>query len=273
MVMGREFIFLDKEPLVTKIPMRSLLYGEGVFETFRWRGTEPVFLKKHLDRMKNGAKLLSIPMPAKKIIKNSVKEAVDRSNIMDAIVKICLLSSGSMIFHGDADKAHLMVIVKNYEKQKGQMRAHIASFRRNSSPLLCIKSTNYLENVTARREAKNMGYDECIFLNQQDEITEGSSTNIFWIKGEVMYTPSVDCGLLPGITRETIITLGRKLGLEVKEGRFKLEDLLSSNCAFLTNSLIGMAALTQIDSNKINFNEEIYVRIRDALFRKLRWTP
>lgn len=271
-MMAREFIFLDGEPLLTKIPMRSLLYGEGVFETFRWKGTEPVFLKKHLDRMKNGAKLLSIPMPAEKVIKNSVEKAVEKSNIADATVKVCLLSSGSMVFHEDTDKAHLMVIVKDYEKQKERMRAHIASFRRNSSPLLRIKSTNYLENVVARREAKSMGYDECLFLNQRAQITEGSSTNIFWVKGDVMYTPSVECGLLPGITRETIITSGQELGLEVREGRFKLEDLLSSNLAFLTNSLIGMAVLAQVDSNKINFNEEIYIRIRDVLFRKLRWT-
>lgn len=270
----KEFMFLDGEPCGKKIPLRSLLYAEGVFETFRWKGSPPVYLEKHLNRMKRGAELLSIPLPTQKSIENSVQKTVQKSNITDAYVKICLLSSGSMTFYDKAEKGHLLTIIKNYEAQKEHMHAHIASFRRNSSsPLLCIKSMNYLENVLARREAKSMGYDESIFLNQRDEITEGSATNLFWVKKGVLYTPSVDCGLLPGIIREALISIAPDLDFEVKEGKFNLDDVLFSDGAFLTNSLIGVAALTEIDNHKITFDEKIHVRIRGALLRKLRWIP
>lgn len=268
----RELLFLDGELFEKKIPLRSLLYAEGVFETFRWKGSPPVYFEKHLSRMKSGAELLSIPFPTEKNIKNFVEESVKKSNIADAYVKICLLSSGPTTFYEKAEKEHLLTIIKKHNAQKERVRAHVASFRRNSSsPLLRIKSMNYLENVIARREAKTMGYDEPIFLNQRDEITEGGTTNLFWMKKNVLHTPSVNCGLLPGITREALISLAPNLDFEVREGRFNLEDVLSSDCAFLTNSLIGVVAVTAIDDHKINFDREIYIKIRDALFHKLGW--
>lgn len=267
-----ELMFLDGKPFEEKIPLRSLLYAEGVFETFRWKGSLPVYLEKHLNRMKRGSEFLSIPFPGEESVKSSVQEAIRRSSVTDAYVKICLLSSGGMKFHERADEGHVLVIVRSYEPPKEHMRAHIVSFRRtSSSPLLRIKSLNYLGNVLARREAESNGYDEAIFLNERDEVTEGSVTNLFWVKEGVLYTPAVDCGLLPGITREALISLAPELNLEVEEGEFNLDEVLSSDNAFLTNSLVGIAALTDVDNVKITLNEELSAKLRDVLFRRLRW--
>lgn len=269
-----EFLFLDGNPLVEKIPLRSLLYAEGVFETFRWKGSPPAFLKRHLDRMKQGSKFLSIPFPSGEDIKSAVEEAIRRSNLTDAYVKVCLLSSGPTKFYEQAVKSHVLVVVRSYESSKERMRAHIASFKRNSSsPLLRVKSLNYLENVLARREAQDHGCDEAIFLNERGEIAEGSSTNIFWVKENVLYTPAVDCGLLPGITREALISLTTEIGLNVVEGGFDLNEVLYSDGAFLTNSLIGIAALAGVDEIDLKLDEELFVKLRAALFKKFRWVP
>jgi len=269
-----EFLFLDGNPLLEKIPLRSLLYAEGVFETFRWNGSSPAFLERHLARMKQGSEFLSIPFPGEENVKNALEDAIRRSNLTDAYVKICLLSSGSARFYEEAVKSHVLAVVRSYEPSKEHMRANIASFKRNSSsPLLRMKSLNYLENVLARREAGNRGCDEAIFLNERGEIAEGSSTNIFWVKGGMLYTPAVDCGLLPGITREVLISLAPGLGLEVEEGRFGLDEVLSSDAAFLTNSLIGMSALSDVDGTKIALEAKLFTRLRTALFQKLGWAP
>jgi branched-subunit amino acid aminotransferase/4-amino-4-deoxychorismate lyase len=269
-----EFLFLDGNPLVEKIPLRSLLYAEGVFETFRWRGAPPVFLGRHLDRMRQGSEFLSIPFPGGEDIKSAVEDAIRSSNLTDAYVKVCLLSSGPTKFYKRAGEGHVLVIVRSYEPSKERMRAHVASFKRNSSsPLLRVKSLNYLENVLARREAQGDGCDEAIFLNERGDIAEGSSTNIFWVRENVLYTPAVDCGLLPGITREALVSLAPEIGLNVVEGGFDLNEILSSDGAFLTNSLIGIAALTGIDEVDLKPNEELFVKLRTTLFKKFRWIP
>jgi len=270
----KEFLFLDGKPLEQKLPLRSLFYGEGLFETFRWHDSPPVFLEKHIARMKRGSGLLSIPFPSEEKIKNAVEDAVNKSGVKDAYVKLCLLSSGSLKFHERADESQVLVVVRGYEPPKEYMRAHVAPFKRaSSSPLPRVKSLNYLENVLARREAERMGYDEALFLNERGEVTEGSSTNVFWVRGGVLHTPAPECGLLPGITREALISLAPELDLEVKEGKFNLDEVLTSRGAFFTNSLIGITAITEIDKTRVIVDGKLFSKLRRSLFHKLGWVP
>ncbi len=268
----KESMFLDGEPLKQKLPLRSLFYGEGLFETFRWPGSPPVFLEKHIDRIKRGSEFLNIPFPSEQNIKNAVEGAVNKSGVKDAYVKLCVLCAGPLKFYQRADEGQVLVVVREYEPPKEYVRAHVVPFKRiSSSPLPRIKSINYLENVLARREAERMGYDEAIFLNERGEVAEGSSTNIFWVKQGVLHTPALECGLLPGITRETLILLAPELGLEVKEGKFNLNEILTSPSAFFTNSLIGITAITEIDKTEIIVDEELFTKLRGALLEKLKW--
>lgn len=268
------FVYLEDEQIKDRLPLRSLLYGEGLFETFRWKGAPPVFLDRHLNRMKRGAELLDIPFPGMDELRKRAKYAVNASGLTDAYVKLCLLSTGALKFYSKANEKRVMAIVKEYEEPKKQMRAHVSQNKRNSSsPTLRIKTTNYLDNLLARREAVRKGYDEVIFLNERKEITEGSSANIFWIEKGTLYTPEIECGLLPGITRRAFISLAPKLGLAAKEGKFGLNEILASEGAFFTNSLIGMAAITEVDRMKMTVNEELFEKLREALCRELEWAP
>ncbi len=267
-----EFIFLDGELLKYGPPMRSLLYGEGVFETFRWMNSPPVYLGAHLDRMKRGADFLKIPFPGHERLTEEIETSIESSGLEDAYVKVCLLSSGPKKFYDVPESAQVMVLLRAYEPQADELTANVASFSRNSSsPLVRVKSINYLENVIARREAKSLGFDETIFLNERGEVAEGSATNIFWVKGGKILTPAVECGLLPGIARMVVLSLAGELGLEKVEGRFGLEHVTSSQGAFLTNSLIGVAALTEVEGKKVPMNIETFKNIRQAVFKKFEW--
>ena len=222
--------------------------------------------------MKQGSELLSIPFPGEEKLKNAVEEAVDKSDMKDDYVKLCLLSAGSLKFHERGDESQVLVVVREYGVPKEYMRAHAAPFKRaSSSPLLRVKSLNYLENVLARREAERMGYDEALFLNERGEVTEGSSTNVFWVRGGVLHTPALECGLLSGITREALISLAPELNLEVKEGKFNLNEILASQGAFFTNSLIGITVITEIDKAGVFVNGELFRGLRRSLFQKLGW--
>lgn len=249
---------------------RSMLYGEGVFETFRCFYGLPVLLRKHFERMKRGAELLGVPAPSWKEFRRAVEEKIDVS--ADLRVKVCLLSFGPPAFDEKPAESRLVCFTSKYERPRKLLRLHLVSFPRNStSPIVRIKSLNYLENILGRREAKAMGFDEGLFLNERGEIAECCVSNIFWMKRRMIYTPDESCGIFPGITRELVLSLAPKLGLEVEEGKYRLEDLLESDCVFVTNSLIGAHRVEEIDGLRLGRKNENFARLRQEIFRALRW--
>lgn len=266
-------MYLNGALLKEGFPLRSLFYGEGVFETFRWRLFPPVFWKRHVERLKKGADMLHIPFPGEDYLLACVKEAVSTSGISDAYVKVCLLSCGSPVFYDLPESGSVLVTVRRYrEPCKTQVRLCIYPFyRASTSPILRIKSTNYLENVLARRSALSSGFDEAVFLNEKGEVTEGSASNIFWLKKGMLFTPEPSCGLLPGVTRSITMESAGKLGIRVEEGRFDLDALLSSEGAFLTNSLVGVIPVGQIGNVSLPSDSSEFKAIRDTIMKKLNW--
>jgi 4-amino-4-deoxychorismate lyase len=136
---------------------------------------------------------------------------------------------------------------------------------------LSVKTTSRAESLIGRREARSMGFDEGIFLNERGHVTEGCTTNVFWIKGEVMFTPHPRCGLLPGIVRGAVISLAPRIGLHLEECEAPLQELLSADEIFLTNSVIGAARVIEVDGQKTGRNRQLYLRVRGELFRLLGW--
>ncbi|WP_457640566.1 aminotransferase class IV [Persephonella sp.] len=230
--------------------LRSVMYGEGVFETFRYRGKLPKYIDQHYARLMKGAELLKIPKITKEdfifYIEETVKKVKDSD---DLYVKTVLLSEGNIYFPVVPYKSHLLVVAKPYkEPEKKEISLTVAPFRVHSSdPLLKIKSTNYSRNILAKRYALEKGFDDVIFLNENNEITETSSANIFWIKGRFLYTPSVDCGLLPGVTRNVILKEAKNEGFTIVEGRFYCEDLKKADYIFVANALNGIIKVSKID--------------------------
>ncbi|MER3447833.1 MAG: aminodeoxychorismate lyase [Candidatus Dadabacteria bacterium] len=268
----KEFVSIDGQRIEEGFPLRSLFYGEGVFETFRWKTAPPVFWDRHLLRMRMGAESLGIPFPGIGDIERIIESAVFDSQIPDAYVKICLLSQGSSVFYEIPQGASILIVIRQYQTSDGLIKAHVSSLRRSStSPILRMKSLNYLENILARREARGLGFDEAVFLNEKGEITEGSASNIFWLKDGVLFTPSPECGLLSGVIRGVVIGIAEEIGIGFEEGHFDLDSLTSSQCAFFTNSLIGAISISQIDGLELRSDSRDFNRIKAALLERLVW--
>ena len=139
---------------------------------------------------------------------------------------------------------------ENY--QKG-VKAIISPIRRNSQhPLSGIKPVSYLDSRYSWKLAQDKGADEALFLNEEGFLAEGSRTNLFFVKGKTVFTPSLDCGILAGITRQKVIEVVKAKGYKLEEGRFLLGDLLSADEAFLTSSLMEVMPLVEADSRKIS---------------------
>lgn len=265
-------MYINGERIDKGIPLRALFFGEGLFETFRYRTSMPVYIDKHFSRIEGGAGLLGIPFSGREKFTRLVGKAVTESGIKDAYVKVCLLSRGGLNYYDYASDGDVAVIVKEYESRKGAVMARISEFGRNSdSPINRIKSLNYLENIVARRAAQKGGYDEAVFLNERGDVAEGSASNIFWVDGDTLYTPSIECGILPGITREILLESVDQVGLRVEEGRYSPESVSGSRFAFLTNSLVGCSYLSCFEHSKFPPTDELYESIKTMLYSKLGW--
>ena len=266
-----ELVFIDgnkiKEPLT-----RSLFYGEGVFETFRFKGALPVFISEHINRLKSGSEFLRIPFPGESYILAKTKEAVDSSVSDDLYVKIALLSKGDPVFFKNPDESALLVTTRSYMETGENVTVCVATQRRyQDSLLLKYKTFNYLENIIGRRGALERGFDDAIFLNTNNDLTEATSSNIFCVREMDVFTPAVESGLLPGITRKIVLDIAKDLGYKVNCRRFDLSYLLNSDFAFLTNSLRGMSYVSKVNKRKMPPKPRSYTRTKSALLEKLHW--
>ncbi len=131
------------------------------------------------------------------------------------------------------------------------------------SPLSGIKHTGILWKILARAEAKDAGADEAVLLDTQGHVSEATSANIFWARGDALYTPSLDCGILRGITRMLVIEIAQGEDITVTEGRFKLDELRAADEAFLTSSTRELAPIRSLDD--VRFPEPVPGRLTERL--------
>ena len=231
----------------------GLLYGWGVFETLRSYNGNILYLSAHLKRLSASARLIGIapPFSVKKtgiLIKKVIK--MNRLDNKDTYVRLSLWKGNQ--------RDGICILVKPYQphslkKYRRGMQACISDFRQNENSLLAqIKSMNYLFFNLAYAQAKKQGFDEAVILNNRGYLTECSRANIFWVRNNRLYTPSLDCGCLNGVTRQIILGLAEKLKTEVLEGRFKIKALSDAQEAFITNSLIGIMPLVSVGKKNIN---------------------
>jgi branched-subunit amino acid aminotransferase/4-amino-4-deoxychorismate lyase len=138
------------------------------------------------------------------------------------------------------------------EKYESGFKAALSSLCRNSqSPLSRLKSTCYLENILARIEARAAGCDEAVLLNEQGYLAEGSTTNIFLVNNGKLITPSLENGVLPGITREAILEIARAANIKTMERQVELKELVEAEEAFVTNSILELMPLTWFNGKPI----------------------
>lgn len=209
-------------------------FGLGVFETIHIYKGKAIFLEEHLKRLNTSLKKLKI---SETLNKKEVKELLENNfskEIENQVLKI-IVSEKNKIFL----KREYSYKKENYIKG---FNLNLADTVRNeSSNLTFHKTLNYGDNILEKRKSKEEGYDEPIFLNTKKEITEGATTNIFFVKKNKIYTPILECGLLNGILRQYIIE-----NFEVEEKKIYVEDLKEYDEVFLTNSLLGVMPVNKI---------------------------
>lgn len=238
---------------------RGFLYGYGLFETMRSYGGRVFRLDRHLARLMHSADELGLASQLDPVeLEQAVYRTLEANRLLDARIRLTVAAgegerelapptSGALTILVVAEK----LILTSQIYHQG-IRAAIVSPRRNSqSPLPRIKSLNYLEGFVAHSEALALGADEAIMLNDRGYISECSTSNIFLVAAGRLLTPSLESGILPGITREAVLELAHDLGIEAVEGEIPPSDLLRADEVFITTSVREVVPVVTVDGRSV----------------------
>jgi len=236
----------------------GFLYGFGLFETMRAYGGQVFRLESHLSRLTRSAEILGIPVESVGL-KEAVMATIQANGISEARIRITTsIGEGKMTPDpATCKKPTILILAGHYQPYPEQVyrkgfRAVVSSIRRNSgSPLSRLKSANYLESMLARHEARAAGVDEALCLNEKGLLAEASMSNIFLVTDGMLMTPGLESGILAGITREVALELASRLGISTLEQDIRLDELFHAEEAFITNSLIELMPLTEVDGKPI----------------------
>ncbi len=255
----------------------GFLYGYGLFETMRAFGGQVFRLECHLDRLARSARLLGLAVDIRSLVE-AVPETLRANGLVNARVRIAVSAGQGQMPPDPATCGEPTVLVLADEphpypdeKYRRGFRCIVSTIRRNSqSPLSRIKSANYLESLLARQEARAVGVDEALFLNEKEFLVEASMSNVFLVCNNELLTPPVESGVLPGITREAVLELASQENIAAYERDVSLDDLYRAREAFLTSAGIGVMPLTEVGGRTIGTGRPGPVTERlMAAYRKL----
>jgi branched-chain amino acid aminotransferase len=239
----------------------GLLYGDGVFEGIRVYSRRVFELEAHLRRLYESAKAIRLDVPMQKSeLTSAIEQTVDANGIVDGYIRLvvtrgvgnlglnpftCIDSSLFII----ADKIQLYP----EELYETGMKIISATTARNH-PLTIppqVKSLNYLNNILAKIEALDSNVPEAVMYNHEGYVAEATGDNVFIVRNGVIYTPPVEAGALEGITRNLVIRLAKKEGLEVVEKNLTRCDLYICEEFFLTGTAAEVIGIVEIDGRVI----------------------
>jgi branched-chain amino acid aminotransferase len=253
--------FYSREDAKISVFDHGFLYGDGIFEGIRAYNGRVWKLSEHLDRLYSCAKTIWMEIPISwKEMEEVVLETLRRSDLQDAYIRL-VVSRGAGDLGLDPRKCPKPTIVCIADKinlfpaevyEKG-MNVISVGTRRTSVDSLSpqVKSLNYLNGIMAKISAVTLGYPEVIMLNKEGYVCEGTGDNVFMVKKGKLITPPTHLGILPGITREAIMEIGRDMGYSVEEGVFTLHDVYTADEFFLSGTAAEIVPVVQADSRVI----------------------
>jgi 4-amino-4-deoxychorismate lyase len=243
----------EKEAVISPYD-HGFLYGLGVFETFRIYNNHPFLFDDHYERLLTALSFLQIEWRmTKEEILYILQELLQRNGIQDAYIRLNVSAgAGAVGLQTEPYTAPSVIIFikqlpvsDSIPEKEGVI---LQTIRNTPEGPFRLKSHHYLNNILGKREVGNDPAKEGIFLTKEGYVAEGVVSNIFFVKKGVLYTPTVETGILNGVTREFVLHLAQSAGIETHIGLFTEKELVQSDEVFVTNSIQEIVPVHSIGS-------------------------
>lgn len=228
---------------------RGFLYGDSIYEVFRTYDGVPLFCHEHFDRLDNSARLIAMSVSqSREEMLNEMRRTAAAANVpkgQDIYLRWHITrGTGALdLIPAAGLQSSFVIIVKEVPKWKPEfysngMRLAVTRVRRNPVESLSpdIKSGNYLNNILGVAEAVKTGADDCLMLNPHGIVTEASNSNVLFLIDRQLVTPSVESGVLRGITKGAIGRLSSAHSFKLVEREIEAAELEKATECFVTSA-------------------------------------
>ena len=276
MLLKYNFQTIQEEDFKLSYLNRSFQYNDGLFDTLVFTQGRIRFLHDHLDRLRKALAVLGLLLPEEWLVDSFWHHQVAfliRENALIAPmirIKVNVWRQEGGLFTPESDRADILLTVSPqaalpaFIAKAGFLAAAAVPF----TPFSFFKGPYALHYVLASREKKRLGLDEGILTDARGHVSEALVSNIFWLKGQVLFTPSLETGCIAGIMRLNVLRASQMLRLEVQEGLFTPADLLGADLVF-TSNVTGLRPLAAIGDRNFQTESPIFRQLEEMVLSPL----
>ena len=253
--------FVSREDAKISVMDRGFLFGDSIYEVTVAYDRVPLLLDEHFDRLWFSADSLFMPLQhSREDLRRGIDQGLVKLGDGRVYIRIIITRGEGPIGLDPAlgAKQNLVLIFRELPPCPGDwyqegINLIIADVVRNPKKAIDpnIKSGNYLNNVLAMAQAKAAGAFDALMLNAKGQVTEGTSSNLWMVREGKMITPPLEAGILSGITRATLLKLGKERGLPMEEAHCYPRDLKEADEVFLSSTIKEIVPVVQIDGCSI----------------------
>ncbi len=255
---------VPSERAVVSVYDRGFLYGDAVFETIRTYGGEPFSLEEHAERLAWSAERIGMALPLApadvvlEVRRNLSEVRAQRPGVVDLVARI-MVTRGEGPFGLDpagADRPRRVTFIHPYKPlpashyEEGVSVVTRTAYR-PSDAAKGAKVGNYLESIVLLRDARAQGAHEAIVVDSEGRVLEGTTSNVFVVKGKELVTPPTTLPLLPGITRRIVLDAAPDVGLVAVERDLRVADVHGADEVFLTSTIREVLPVSRVDDRVI----------------------
>ena len=251
---------------------RAFQYGDGFFETMIFTGEKVRFFDDHYHRIEKAVKAFSLEYPSKFSKENllaNIKTLIEKNAILgEARIKVMIYRSEGGLYEPIDDVFEILVTASERSIPNTTAKRKVDFFDDyplHYTPSSEFKTMSSIPYVFAGNFAKKHGLDDVILINTKGAIAECLYTNIYWIKNDILYTPSTKTGCISGIMRKQIFASATACSIQINEGEYQKEDLLSADFVFNSN-VTGFYPILNIEGEAFKSDHPIFETIREDIF-------
>lgn len=237
----KDDVFVSEKELMISPFDHGFLYGIGFFETFRTYNGEPFLFEEHMQRLRTALAEYKITLPySNEQLKQVIYELTSRCDSREGYFRLNVSAGNEGLGLQASAYNQPTVIIFRKELVAGPAEKDaciLKTIRNTPEQKERYKSHHYANNILARQELPSLKNIEGFFINDKSFLAEGITSNIFFVKDGCLFTPSLNTGILNGITRQFVMRLAKDLKIQVIEGEFLVEELLKADECFITTSI------------------------------------